>query len=294
MSEATTPPVVGGALGFIEAEPAQPIGQAERASRTDRARSAAYRSRFVIIYFALALVAVAGAGALIVTLLKSDKVPAKPAASQFTPSRVGELGAVELAENVQRKYRRSTGEELVGVVASRNTIQDGSLGLIRVRYQYVQPFDSSADRDSKVVAPESAIQYSLCGTSASCTIPGAASPIRFAMLRREGLELAVRTFQSDGNVDNVTVFLRPVESPQGWEGYALVFDRAELNRAEPTLLSRSLRETLPGPTKTITPIQLKQTQVAHIEKLTRPYLYLFRYQLLGGRDALMQLQPAKV
>ena len=33
--------------------------------------------------------------------------------------------------------------------------------------------------------------------------------------------------------------------------------------------------------------------VDRIEMLTRPYLYQFRYQLLGGRDALMQLQPAK-
>ena len=46
-AEETTP--------FIDAEPAQPIGQPEQPSRTDRARSAAYRSRFVIVYVTLAV-----------------------------------------------------------------------------------------------------------------------------------------------------------------------------------------------------------------------------------------------
>ena len=215
------------------------------------------------------------------------------AAAEFTPSQAGELGAIQLAEDVQRKYRNTNGTELVGVVASRNTLQDGNLGLIRVRYQYIQPFDSSASEDSKVVTPTSAIQYSLCGTSPQCVIPGKASVTRFALLRRQGLELAVRTFQNDSSVDNVAVFLRPVAPEQGWEGYALVFGRAELNRNEPGLISQALPLTLPGTAKTIAPNQLDTKQVAQIEKLTRPYLYQFRYQLLGGRDALMQLQPAK-
>ena len=56
VSEATTESA-GNGSGFIEAEPAKPVGEPERASRTDRARSAAYRSRFVIVYVALGLVA---------------------------------------------------------------------------------------------------------------------------------------------------------------------------------------------------------------------------------------------
>ena len=298
MSDATAQPTVQPGddhARFVEADPAQPVATdaEEGASRSDRARRTAYHSRFVAVYVALALVVGIGAGALVISLLKADPEPAAPVATAFTPSRAGELGAVELAEDVQRKYRRQNGQELVGVVASRNTLQDGNLGLIRVRYQYIQPADSGADSDSKIVAPDSAIQYSLCGTSVACAIPGAASPTRFALLRRQGLELAIRTFQNDSSVDNVAVFLRPVEPSAGWEGYALVFDRAVLNRNEPGLLTHSLGETLPGKAKTITPAALKAPQITRIEKLTRPYLYLFRYQLLGGRDALMQLQPAK-
>ena len=44
----------------------------------------------------------------------------------------------------------------------------------------------------------------------------------------------MRTFQNDSSVDNVVVFLGPVQSPDpNWLGYTMVFDRAELNRNEP-------------------------------------------------------------
>jgi hypothetical protein len=285
-------------VGFIDAEPAQPVDrqgkqQAETASRSDRARTAGYHSRFVAIYVGLALVAGVGVGALVVSILKDDKAPAKPTAAQFTPSESGELGAIQLAESIQQKYRLQNGDELVGVVASRNTLQDGNLGLIRVRYQYIQPFDSSADKDSKVVIPTDAIQYSLCGSGISCAIPGTPSAARFTLLKREGLELALRTFQNDPAVDNVAVFLRPVPADQPWEGYTMVFDRSELSRSAPGLLNRPVGATLPGVSKTVTAKTLDTAEQRRINELTRPYIYQYRYQLLGGRDALMQLQPAK-
>ena len=113
------------------------------------------------------------------------------------------------------------------------------------------------------------------------------------MLKRQGLELALRTFQNDPAVDNVAVFLRPVQAQQPWEGYTMVFDRSELNRAEPDLLSKPLTQTLPGVSKTMTVGALGKAQQRRIDELTRPYTYQYRYQLIGGRDALMQLQPAK-
>ena len=280
-------------IGLIDAEPARPVDDGPP-SRADRARHAAYRSRFAIVYVGLAIVAVLGLAALVVAVTRSsDTAASTTTASEFTPTQAGELGAIQLAEAVQRKYRLANGNELVGVVASRNTLQDGNLGLVRVAYQLVQPFDAQKDSDSKVVRPDNAIQYSLCGANAGCTIPGKASQKRFALLKRQGLELALRTFQNDPSVDNVSVFLRPVTPEQGWEGYNLVYDRAQLNHLEPGLLSRPPGATLPGGTKSITATDLSPTELKRINKLTRPYLYLYRYQLLGGRDALMQLQPAK-
>jgi hypothetical protein len=292
MSDASTH-VGDNTIGMIDAEPARPVGE-EPASRSQRARDAAYRSRFLIVYVGLAIVGLLGVAALVIGITRSsDTAAPTQATSEFTPSQAGEIGAIQLAEAVQRKYRLANGNELVGVVASRNTLQDGNLGLVRVAYQLVQPFDAQKDSDSKIVRPDNAIQYSLCGANAGCTIPGTASQKRFALLKRQGLELALRTFRNDPSVDNVAVFLRPVAPEQGWEGYNLVYDRSQLNRLEPGLLARPLGETLPGGTKPVTATDLTPAEVKRIDKLTRPYLYLYRYQLLGGRDALMQLQPAK-
>jgi hypothetical protein len=289
-------------LGFIDAEPARPVGQEDpvarpedaRALRTDEARRSGYHSRFVAVYLGLAVAAGIGVGALVASMLRDDPPPAKTTAAQFSPSRTGELGAAELAENIERKYRLQNGDELTGVIATRNTLQDGGGGFLRVGYQLVQPFDAAGDADTRVVHAENAIQYSLCGYGPKCALPGTASLARYILLKRQGLELAVRTFQNDSSVDNVAVFLAPVTSDDpNWEGYAMVFDRSTLQRNEPTLLSRPLGQSLPGSGKTVTPGDIGAAQIKAIDKLTRAYTYQYRYKVLGGRDAVMQLQPTK-
>lgn len=296
MTESALPPPIDAAARIIDAEPAR-AAESSATARSDRARSKAYRSRFIVIYFALAGVLGAGLGALIFLTIdgSGDGGSAKPtaAASQFAPSTTGELGAIELAEQVQRHYRLGNGNELVNIVASRNTIQDGNLGVLRVRYQVVQPGDALGDKDSDLVVPGSAIQYSFCGSGAACTIPGARSVARGAVVRQAGLELAVRTFQHDPDVDNVAVFLGPVAPPQGWEGYAMVFNRALVERNDPSLISAPVASTIPRAGKKIVPAQLTKKQVEQIDRLTRSYVYAFRYQLIGGREAVLQLQPSK-
>jgi hypothetical protein len=303
MSDATVPNEPS--LGFIDAEPAQPVAPSndapggapaadEAVSRSDNARRTAYHSRFVAVYIGLAVVAGIGVGVLVASLMRGDPAPTRTTAAQFKPSLTGELGAAELAASVERKYRLASGDELAAVVAARNTLQDGKGGFLRVRFQIVQPFDGTGDPDTKLVIADHAIQYSLCGFAASCEIPGAQSNERFVLLQRQGLELAVRTFQNDSTVDNIAVFLNPVASAdKNWVGYTMVFDRKQLNRDEPTLLSRPFGETLPGDAKTITEGQLSQSEVRKIDKLTRDYTYRYRYKVIGGSDALMQLEPTR-
>lgn len=198
MSDATVPNEKP--LGFIDAEPAQPVTPSNESSnnagdedaaatRSDRARHSGYHSRFVAVYIALALVAGLGVGALVASLVRDDPAPVRTTAAQFKPSQNGELGAADLAESVERKYRLANGAELAGVVATRNTLQDGTGGFYRVRFQVVQPFDATADPDTKFVTADNAIQYNLCGSGASCEIPGTASRGRFGLLQRQGLEL---------------------------------------------------------------------------------------------------------
>jgi hypothetical protein len=261
--------------------------------REERARLSGYRRRFGIVYVLLALATGVAVGALIVEALRdpapSETVPTGKA--QFNPSEPGELGAMQIADQVQRNYRLPNGDELVNVVASRNTLQDGNLGYLRVRFQIIRPGDGFKDKDSLLVQPEDAIQYSLCGAGQSCAIPGTASADRGILVRRMGLELALRTMKFDPSVDNVTVFLGPIPPPQGVDGVVLMYRRNVLESQNPGILSQPISRTLPGSESLIQPGQMPSAVARRVDQLTRSNLYYGVYQLIGGRDALLQLQP---
>ncbi|MCZ7590004.1 MAG: hypothetical protein M5U27_14350 [Gaiella sp.] len=276
---------------LVDAPLAKPTVE-DRAPREERARLSGYRKRFGLVYIVLALVTGIAVGALIVVALRTDSSAqqAVPRAAGFTPSEPGELGAMQIAELVQRNYRLPNGDELVTVIASRNTLQDGNLGYLRVRFHILRPGDGFQDKDSLLVQPNDAIQYSLCGVGPSCTIPGTASADRGLLVRRMGLELALRTLKFDPGVDNVSVFLRPMPA-EGSDGVVLVYRRNILESLNPGLLSQPLERTLPGAGSIIQPGQMRADVARRVDQLTRSNLYYGVYQLIGGRDALLQLQP---
>jgi hypothetical protein len=279
---------------LVDAPLAERVAEEPSATpREERARLSGYRKRFNLIYVALALVTGIAVGAFIVVALRdSSSTEAAPQPGRaIQPSEGGELGAMQIAEDVQRNYRLPNGEELVNVVASRNTLQDGNLGFLRVRYQLFRPADGVKDKDTTVAVPQDAIQFSLCGYGRGCVIPGSASADRGMLVRRMGLELALRTMRFDPQVDNVTVFLRPMPAPDGVDGVVLVFRRDILERMNPGLIGQPLERTLPGAGKIIQPGQMRPDITRRIDQLTRSHLYYGVYQLLGGRDALLQLQP---
>ena len=278
---------------LVDAPLAKPADPSEPVPREERARLSGYRRRFGIVYVVLALVTGVAVGALIVEALK-DPAPTEATpkgAAQFRPSEPGELGAMQIADQVQRNYRLPNGDELVNVVASRNTLQDGNLGYLHVRYQIIRPADGTKDKDSVLVIPDDAIQYSLCGGGRSCAIPGTASADRGLLVRRMGLELALRTMKFDPSVDNVTVFLGPIPPPAGVDAVLLMFRRNVIENANPGLLSQPLSKILPRSESRIEPGQMPSDVARRVDQLTRSNLYYGVYQLVGGRDALLQLQP---
>ena len=278
---------------LVDAPLAKPADPSESVPREERARLSGYRKRFGVVYVVLALVTGVAVGALIVEALK-DPAPTEATpkgAAQFRPSEPGELGAMQIADQTQRNYRLPTGDELVNVVASRNTLQDGNLGYLHVRYQIIRPADGTKNKDTVLVQPDDAIQYSLCGSGRSCAIPGTASAERGLLVRRMGLELALRTMKFDPSVDNVTVFLGPIPPPQGVDAVLLMFRRDVLENANPGLFSQPLSRILPGAGRRIEPGQMPSDVARRVDQLTRSNLYYGVYQLLGGRDALLQLQP---
>ncbi|HEX5012511.1 MAG TPA: hypothetical protein VFV72_00020 [Candidatus Limnocylindrales bacterium] len=277
----------------VDAEPAR-TAESQKASREDRARKSSYNRRFAVIYVVLALVTGVAVGALIVEALRdpasSEAVPTGSTA-QLPVSEPGELGAMQIADQVQHNYRLPNGDELVNVVASRNTLQDGNLGYLRVRFQVIRPGDGFKDKDSLLVQPDDAIQYSLCGAGQRCAIPGTASADRGILVRRMGLELALRTLKFDPSVDNVTVFLGPIPPPAGVDAVVLMYRRNVLENQNPGLLSQPISRTLPGAERRIEPGLMPADVARRVDQLTRSNLYYGVYQLIGGRDALLQLQP---
>ena len=276
----------------VEAEPARGAAT-PAADREGRGRKSSYSRRFAVIYVVLALVTGVAVGALIVVALH-DPAPTETTptgATQLAPSEPGELGAMQIADQVQRNYRLPNGDELVNVVASRNTLQDGNLGYLHVPYQIIRPADGTKDKDSLLVQPDDAIQYSLCGAGQSCAIPGTASTDRGILVRRMGLELALRTMKFDPSVDNVTVFLGPIPPPAGVDGVVLMYRRNVLESQNPGILSQPISRTLPGSGRRIEPGLMPADVARRVDQLTRSNLYYGVYQLIGGRDALLQLQP---
>ncbi len=278
---------------LVDAPLAKPAQASDSVPREERARLSGYRRRFGIVYVLLALATGVAVGALIVEALR-DPAPSETrptGKAQFAPSEPGELGAMQIADQVQRNYRLPNGDELVNVVASRNTLQDGNLGILHVRYQIIRPGDGFKDKDSLLVQPQDAIQYSLCGAGQSCAIPGTASADRGILVRRMGLELALRTMKFDPSVDNVTVFLGPIPPPQGVDGVVLMYRRDVLENQNPGILSQPISRTLPGSSSLIQPGQMPAAVARRVDQLTRSNLYYGVYQLIGGRDALLHLQP---
>jgi hypothetical protein len=106
-----------------------------------------------------------------------------------------------------------------------------------------------------------------------------------------GLELALRTLKFDPSVDNVTVFLGPIPPPAGVDAVVLMYRRNVLENQNPGLLSQPISRTLPGAERRIEPGLMPADVARRVDQLTRSNLYYGVYQLIGGRDALLQLQP---
>jgi hypothetical protein len=129
-----------------------------------------------------------------------------------------------------------------------------------------------------------AIEYQMCGTGPSCTIPGTASDDRGLLLQREALELALYTFQYVP-VDVVVTLYPPApgEPPK----YALYFTRSDLEKQ----LSEPLADTLAN-RPALLPGGMPATDVQSVKALVQPRVFGYRYSLqLDGTAQIVLTQP---
>jgi hypothetical protein len=294
VSETTAPGAGEPTPPVIDAEPARPVDGSESArsaslgnvSRKERARSAGYRSRFVIIYLCLALVAGVGVGAFVVILTRPDPAPT-PKWSAWVPTGSEGAQVKQIADQIAKHYRMKSGQQLVAALPSTPKVT-GSGGDVAVSAIAIRPDTSTGKKEEDqidVVPASHSYQYILCGLGTNCSIKGgAASTARHALLRREALELALYTFKYVHDIDSVSVFLPP--RPDGASSATAVF----LKRSDvENQLHKPLADAIGSKTPTIGGMSKKE--LALVNKLTEPRLYSYEYQQAQDGSAVLIYNP---
>jgi hypothetical protein len=283
----TTTPRGDESPGFIEAEPARPIGEPELTTRSDRARSAAYRSRFVIVYAMLALIAGVGVAAFVVIETRPDPAPpTKWSAWQPTGSSMAQ--AKQIADRVAKRYRLKSGQQLVAALASEPKVS-GADGDLPVNVIAIRPDTSTGQKEENeidIIPATNSLQYILCGLGQNCSIKGGTpSEERHALLRREALELALYTFKYVDGVDSVSVFLPPRPDGQA-AGTSVFLKKSDVSKE----LGKPLRSSI-GP-KTPAIGKMPRRELALVNRITEPRLYSYEYQQAQDGGAVLVYAPA--
>jgi hypothetical protein len=273
---------------IVEAEPAEPVG--DSATRSDRARRSAYRTRFAAVYLALAVVAGAAIGALIVLLARPEPAP-EPAWSAWQPSGSTDARVRQIASYVSSQYRLASGRPLaVATVEAppRVTISADQPDL-PVKQIVIQPDTSEGQQEASdvtVVDGDSTVVFKLCGLGQDCSISeGTASPDRYTLLRREALELALYTFRYVEGAKHVAVFLPPppvTNVTEERQPQTSIF----LRRGD---VGAQLRQPLPYTLGSRVPAigQVTAGELTRIEGLTGERTYTFEYSYQPASNSVL-------
>jgi hypothetical protein len=281
--------VMGKAAADAEKVSANGVGAslvAQRPSRADRARSAAYRSRFAAFYVLLAIVAGAGVGTLLVLVGRGSPAPA-PAWSAWEPSGSIERRASQIGDRVSDQYRLPSGSPLATVtyVGPPTIASPQDASPLDIRGLAVARGAATAAEDIDVFRSDETVMFVLCGRGQTCAIPeGQESPQRTQLLRREALELSLYAFKFLDGIESVLVLLPPPLGQQQSTGVFL--ERGDL-RAE---LDKPLNETL---TAELTPGvgEISADEGRAVDRLTRTRLFQVGQTQQQDGSLIMLLAP---
>jgi hypothetical protein len=191
----------------IEAETAKPVNVP--IPRSERARHSAYRFRFVLFYFALALVAGSALGAFVVVL---QRPKAKPPAvwSPFVPKGSLTARLFQIADVIPKGYRLQDGKQLVSATPSppqQQITPDQGQSFITLPLSRTEIDDRGNKTTSNL---SSSIQFVLCGGGNGCELAsGKPSQARYLLLEREALQISLYALKYVDDLDSVTVLFPP-------------------------------------------------------------------------------------
>ena len=241
--------------------------------------------RFGLAYLVLAIaVGVAvGLGIVLIGRGSSASTPARGPVG-FSPQDQGELGAREIADHVMHEYKGESGDDFVGVIGQRPSIQN-----VAIHDDLIRPSDTQTPKDTKALPIKNGIMYLMCGGGQNCTITSStpATLSRRLFVEQEALELTLRTFKNDSAVQTVTVLMPPVSTTAN-SGQDLV-SVSQRSWLQP-LIDQPLSATIPrrGPYREG---GVAQKTVQALRDYFEPQMYEYRADSLPDGTPTLILDP---
>jgi hypothetical protein len=185
--------------------------QSEPFFRPSKRDAAINQRRFGLAYIVLAIGVGVAVGFGIVLVGRGSSHSATGPAG-FSPSLQGELGAKQIANHVMHEYKGAGGSDFVGVVGQRPSYQN-----VANHDDLVRPSDAQTPKDTRDIPIGNGIMYLMCGSGSNCTVAasGPATVARTRLVEQEALELTLRTFKNDHDVQTVTVLMPPTSAQSG-------------------------------------------------------------------------------
>lgn len=205
--------------------------------------------------------------------------PPDPAvfAGGWAPRGEGAVRAQEIANHVAPAYRLEDGTQMVDVSLVPDELEGKALGGIAVQ-------DESAQGGYRIEPTDNAVVYRFCGSGESCSIEGGeASEARGRLLKREALEVALLTFNFDGDADRVVVLMPPRAGSE--PSFALMFERDGVDGLLDDPLATTIPPTVP------TPSTIPADEAERIDALTEGLLFRFTYQTDSQSTPYLVLEP---
>ena len=249
-------------------------------TRAERARSEGYRTRFVFVYFVLAVVVGAAVGAFAVVASRPKAAHAQ-SWSTWRPSGSDTAKIFQIADIVPRSYRLPNGDALAVAHPSAPTTEtssaQGQSVSVPVSQITVLPRLDNVDTTTS-------LQISLCGLGSNCKlVSGTPSTARYELLRREAVELALYTFEYVRPITSITVLMPPASNSNA--AVAIFLPRTDVQDLLAKPLSRTLAETTPGVG------EMPATEIATINAITRPRIYSYGFTTARDGTAIEILTP---
>jgi hypothetical protein len=189
--------------------------------------------------------------------VSTEKTPKQPGPWAGWRPTTTDVGAVDqIASFVAKQYTDPKGKELIDVRGGP-LIMGAKQVQIAVR--------KSAEARTVASVSGTSVEYNMCGSTSSCSVPtGISANAAGVLTRREAYELALFTFKYVPSVSNVVVLTPPLVAKTKARAIFIRRDDVQAALNAPSLV-------LPGDSTKVTKVSQRDAQL--IAKTTDPFIF---------------------